>query len=68
MHTYKYIIAVFRVIASLHSRNVLLVVSFLASDNDYFLIRCNLLTNTKNFFLGFVFFFFQFLDFYCTCV
>lgn len=68
MHTYKYIIAVFRVIASLHSRNVLVVVSFLASNKDYFLIRCNLLTNTKKFFLGLVFFIFQFLDFYCTCV
>ena len=67
MHTYKYIIAVFRVITSLHSRNVLVVVSFLASNKDYFLIRCNLLTNTKNF-LGLVFFIFQFLDFYCTCV
>lgn len=59
MHTYKYIIAVFRVIASLHSRNVLLVVSFLASDNDYFLIRCNLLTNTKKFFFRLGIFYFS---------
>ena len=57
MHTYKYIIAVFRVIASLHSRNVLVVVSFLASNKDYFLIRCNLLTNTKNFFRLGIFYF-----------
>ena len=56
MHTYKYIIAVFRVIASLHSRNVFGSCLILASNKDYFLIRCNLLTNTKNF-LGLVFLF-----------